>query len=62
MFFFAAAEEVLVVPKTLHWLLSTVMLMGKQWLDVLITWYIGTKLEQVLEEHRVEALIHLLRG
>ena len=50
------------VPKTLHWMLTTVVLIGKDWTDRLITWYIRGKLEQVLEEHRVESLIKLLRG
>jgi len=50
------------IPKTLHWILSTLVLVGKSWMDTFITWYIGVKLGQVQEEHRIEGLVNLLRG
>jgi len=31
-------------------------------MDTFITWYIGVKLGQVQEEHRIEGLVNLLRG
>jgi len=36
-------------------------MVGKELTDKLVTWFISTKLDQVSEEHRIEALIHLLR-
>ena len=56
------AEEVFAISKTLHWLLSTVILVAKGWIDSLFSWYVSCKLEQVKEEHRVQSLINLLRG
>lgn len=57
-----SAEEVFNVAKFAHCVLCTVALIGKDWIDRAITWYISTKISQVLEEHRLESLIFLLRG
>jgi len=55
------AEEVFSIPKRVHVIFCAVTMVGKELTDKLVTWFISTKLDQVSEEHRIEALIHLLR-
>ena len=50
------------IPKSVHVLFCAVTMVGKEWIDRLVSWYISTKLDQVTEEHRIEAIIHILRG
>lgn len=50
------------IPKTAHWVLVTVLMVAGEILESFITWFVRRKLHKVLEEHRIESLIYLLRG
>jgi len=62
---------VVVVVVALHvylaplWLLKVFMMIRivlRNTFDTFLDWYLGYRLERVIEEHRVTKIIHLLRG
>ena len=55
-------EEGFAIPKAVHVLFWALRMVGKEWIDRLVSWDISAKLDQVTEEHRIEAIIHILRG
>ncbi|CAH1794558.1 unnamed protein product [Owenia fusiformis] len=56
-----AAKNVFQIKDQVHHLLITARMLVKHTLENYLDWYIGFKLEQVTQEHRVVSLIHLLR-
>ena len=50
------------IPDWCHHLLLTARMFVKSTLESYLDWYIGMKIEQVTQEHRLVGLIKLLEG
>ena len=59
---YSAARHIYRIPDWFHHVLMTVKIVGKSTVENYLEWYIGLKLEQVTQEHRLVDLINLLRG
>ena len=59
---FVSARYVFEIPDWCHHLLLTARMFIKSSLESYLDWYIGMKIEQVTQEHRLVGLIKLLEG
>ncbi|XP_013383349.1 sorting nexin-14 isoform X2 [Lingula anatina] len=55
------AKYVYHAPEWFHHVLITARILGKNSLETFVDWFIGKKLWQVSQEHRIESLVHLLQ-
>ena len=59
---FLSVEHVYQAPRWFLNVMLSVRILFRNTIDTFLDWYLGTRLDRALQEHRIVRIIHLLRG